>query len=140
MSTVKHKILKSFCNNHSELLNSWKWSLDNLKNNEMIARVQDNREEMNKFNFLFYCLLDERVMKQTHIRSCKQQKAAQDHDFGKVQFVKFLFVNVFEVGLSLSKKSCFICFNENPLKMMKNAFYFILKALFVLKILDFLVT
>ena len=28
--------------------------------------------------------------------------------------------------------------NENPLKMMKNAFYFILKALFVLKIFQFL--
>ena len=34
----------------------------------------------------------------------------------------------------LSKKICFICFNECPLKMMKNAFYFMLKALFVLKI------
>ena len=38
----------------------------------------------------------------------------------------------------LSKIITFICFNENPLKMMKNAFYFILKALFVLKILKFL--
>ena len=32
----------------------------------------------------------------------------------------------------------FICFNEIPLKMMKNAFYFILKAFFVLKIFRFL--
>ena len=32
----------------------------------------------------------------------------------------------------------FICFNESPLKMMKNAFYFILKALFVLMIFKFL--
>ena len=39
-------------------------------------------------------------------------------------------------GLSLSKKICF-CFNESPLKIIKNAFYFILKALFVLKILNF---
>ena len=38
----------------------------------------------------------------------------------------------------LSKRITFICFNENLLKMMKNAFYFILKALFVLKILKFL--
>ena len=38
----------------------------------------------------------------------------------------------------LPKKVLFICFNESPLKMMKNAFYFILKALFVLKILNFL--
>ena len=33
-----------------------------------------------------------------------------------------------KVGLLPSKKSCFICFNENPLKMMKNDFYFILKS------------
>ena len=31
-----------------------------------------------------------------------------------------------------------ICFIENTLKMMKNAFYFILKTLFVLKIFKFL--
>ena len=36
------------------------------------------------------------------------------------------------------KKIIFICFNENPLKMMKNAFYVILKALFVIKIFQFL--
>ena len=38
-------------------------------------------------------------------------------------------------GLSLSKKSFFICFNDSSSKVMKNAFYFILKALFVVKIL-----
>ena len=38
----------------------------------------------------------------------------------------------------LPKKFLFIRFNESPLKMMKNAFYFILKALFVLKIFRFL--
>ena len=39
-----------------------------------------------------------------------------------------------KVGLSPSKKICVICLIESPLKMIKNAFYFILKALFVLKI------
>ena len=43
-----------------------------------------------------------------------------------------------KVGFSPSKKVYFICFIESPLKMMKNAFYFILKALFVLKIFKFL--
>ena len=38
----------------------------------------------------------------------------------------------------LPKKICFICFNGSPPKMMKNAFYFILKARFVLKIFKFL--
>ena len=41
---------------------------------------------------------------------------------------------IFKTGLSSYKKTCFICFNESPLKMMKNAFWFILKALLVLKI------
>ena len=35
------------------------------------------------------------------------------------------------------QKGCFICFNENPLKMMKDAFYFVLKARFVPKIFNF---
>ena len=38
----------------------------------------------------------------------------------------------------LLQRICFICFNESALKMMKNAFYFILKVLFVIKILKFL--
>ena len=38
----------------------------------------------------------------------------------------------------LPKKIIFICFKESCLKMMKNNFYFILKALFVLKIFKFL--
>ena len=42
-----------------------------------------------------------------------------------------------KVGLSLSKNICVICLIESLLKMMKNVF-FILKALFVLKIFKFL--
>ena len=43
----------------------------------------------------------------------------------------------FKAGLSPLKKG-FISFNENPLKLMKNTFYFILKAFFVLKLFKFL--
>ena len=38
----------------------------------------------------------------------------------------------------LPEKVFITCFNDSPLKMMKNAFYFILKAIFVLKIVKFL--
>ena len=38
-----------------------------------------------------------------------------------------------------SKKSCVIFFIESPLKLMGNVFYFILKALFILKIFQFFV-
>ena len=34
---------------------------------------------------------------------------------------------LFKVGLSPSKKNCVVCFVESALKIMKNAFYFILK-------------
>ena len=47
-------------------------------------------------------------------------------------------VKVFRSDSHLPKKKGFICFNANPLKMMKNVFYFIIKALFVLKIFKFL--
>ena len=55
----------------------------------------------------------------------------------------FRFTNVqhhlikLKVRLSPSQISFFICFNDSPSKMMKNAFHFILKALFVLKIFKF---
>ena len=38
----------------------------------------------------------------------------------------------------LSKKFFTICINDSPSQMMKNAFYFILKALFLFKIFIFL--
>ena len=38
----------------------------------------------------------------------------------------------------LPKKYFFVCVTESPLKMIKNAFYFILKTLFTLKIFKFL--
>ena len=48
--------------------------------------------------------------------------------------IKKIWKNNITAGLPPSKKFCFIYYNERPLKMMKNAFYFILKALFFLKI------
>ena len=44
--------------------------------------------------------------------------------------------NGLKAGLSPSKKMCVICFIESLLKIIKNAFCFILKALFVLKIFN----
>ena len=43
-----------------------------------------------------------------------------------------------KLELPPSKKNCVICLIERPLKIMKYAFYFILKALLVLKIFRFL--
>ena len=46
--------------------------------------------------------------------------------------------NFCKVRLSSSKKNFFISFNESSSKKMKNVFYFILKAFFVLKIFKLL--
>ena len=45
---------------------------------------------------------------------------------------------LFKGRLLPSEIKCVVCFIESPLEMMKNAFYFILKALFVLKMFKFL--
>ena len=50
----------------------------------------------------------------------------------------FLSSAKFKVGLSPSKIVVFICFTESSLIMIKNAFYFVLKALLVLKTVEFL--
>ena len=51
-----------------------------------------------------------------------------------------IYVNtkILKVGLSPSKKICFIWFNGSSLKMMENAFYFILKAFLVFKNIGFI--
>ena len=52
--------------------------------------------------------------------------------------IKLLIDKLLKAGLSPSKNNCLICFIENPVKVIKNAFYFILDTLFVLKIFKFL--
>ena len=47
-------------------------------------------------------------------------------------------VPILKLDTHLSKRFCFICLIEGPLEDMKNAFYFILKSLFILKIFRFL--
>ena len=49
-------------------------------------------------------------------------KAALHSQINLIQLIK--------VGLSPAKKNRVICLIESPLKMMKNAFYFILKVCF----------
>ena len=49
-----------------------------------------------------------------------------------------LYTFTFKVGLSPLKKKYFTCFNESPLKIIKNGFYFVIKPLFALKIFKFL--
>ena len=63
------------------------------------------------------------------------------NDTWKLNIHKYTNYNIIEMYINrlkpdshLPKKFLFICLDESPLKMMKNAFCFTLKALFVLKI------
>ena len=73
-------------------------------------------------------------------RSCWSTSTSETFDRGIFRTVNYHrgLTQSLKVGLSLSKKVVFIYFNESPLKMMKNAFYLMLKAIFVLDIFKFL--
>ena len=68
----------------------------------------------------------------------KRSKQKSPH-FIKQETFQFILVDLkrFKVKLSPSKK-CVICFIESSSEMIKNPFYFILKAFFVLKIFKLL--
>ena len=55
----------------------------------------------------------------------------------QVLTVEMDLVKILKVILSPSEKNCFVCFNESPLKTMKNV-YFTLNALSLLEIFKFL--
>ena len=63
------------------------------------------------------------------VENCISQEYCQN------QFLEF---ESFKFGLSPSKKSVLIYLNECSQKVMKNVFYFFLKALSVLKLFTFL--
>ena len=66
---------------------------------------------------------------------------ADNHFYKYIYLFQLLYsiksVFLLKSGSHFPKKNCVICLIESPLKIMKNAFYFILKALFVLKIFKF---
>ena len=72
---------------------------------------------------------------------CMPSWGLSEHSETKLQTTCFYLPHiwsVFNVGLSPFKNICVIRLIESPLKMIKNAFYFTLKALFILKIFKFL--
>ena len=63
-------------------------------------------------------------------------KSPENINLDKIKFKKSI-LNL-NSDSHLLKKIIFTCFNQSPLKVMENAFYFMLKALLVLKIFKFL--
>ena len=54
-----------------------------------------------------------------------------------VSWASYIASVLLKVGISPSKKNCVTCFIESPLKIVKNAFYFILKLLSFSRYLSF---
>ena len=106
----------------SLLKNTSEWPL--LNTGQLIISHLNVKSLRNKFE-----MLQEIIKYKLEIFLISQAKL--DRSFQAGQFM-------LKGGLSTSKKSCVICFSESPLKIMKNGFYFILKAPFVLKIFKFL--
>ena len=105
-----------------------------------------------KLYFMYYLRVVS-VLFSTGLYKC----AFSTYSFGKTRFSSFvclyLWVLIFSFPLcfefnvflknlksdsNLPKEVCIFCFIERPLKMMKNVFYFILKALSILKMFKFL--
>ena len=78
-------------------------------------------------------------IKRDIITLCKHQRHERIflREKGKYIALFFFCINILKSDSHLLKK-CIIYFIEGPLKMMKNAFYFILEELFILKIFKFL--
>ena len=55
-----------------------------------------------------------------------------------MDYYLFFYISVKYFQSDSHVKKIYICFNDSPSKMLKNELYFILKALFVLKIFKFL--
>ena len=73
---------------------------------------------------------------------CKLSKTSMEGYIDEVINLNYTFKVTFKIsfkiGLSPSKNSLYYLLYWNPFKIMKNAFYFTSKALFVLKIFKFL--
>ena len=59
-------------------------------------------------------------------------------DFSRIYIATIYSTKYCKSKFKIGQKNCFVCFNENPQKMLNSAFYFLLKVLFILKRLKFL--
>ena len=63
--TVRGEALQSILSNYEELMDLWEWSLSNIKDTEMKARIRGVQAVMPTFDFLFGCELGIIILKQT---------------------------------------------------------------------------
>ena len=130
--------VRDYCKNEFDHVNKHKYCCkacfdqsnhsNNVQNQDLLPEIGINISDSTD---LVSCIWD---------KQCKGLKGFKTHHWSCKTIKSFdkKMVNDLKDGLSSSEKILLICFNESSLKMMKNAFYFILKALFILKIFKFL--
>ena len=121
-------------------LKSEKWkSCEIIKHSKLVCimrpRILNKKILIRYPHSLVYVGNTWQIVRAEHWRKSNE---SQNGKMRRIIFALIFTLILIKVGLSPSKKVYFIYFNESPLKMMKNAFYFMLKALFVLKILKHL--
>ena len=67
--TVRGDTLGSLIKNHNELMAVWENGIKSTKDTEMKARMIGAQASMQKFSFLFGCLLGEKLLSQSDILS-----------------------------------------------------------------------
>ena len=63
--TVRGEAMHSYLNNYSELMELWDWSLKNVTDTEMKARIRGVQVVMGTFDFVFGCSLGGSILRQT---------------------------------------------------------------------------
>ena len=63
--TIRGQSCQGMIDNYNELMELWEWSLENVKETDMIARIRGVMVYMKQFKFLFGCLLGKMILIQT---------------------------------------------------------------------------
>ena len=102
-------------------------------------RYNTNTATTNKWVSSIYCHAKIRMVMRDklNVKTCFTHKELLDKAIKKNCHEHFGILKNIKFEQSSSKKLGFICFNESPLKMMNNAFYFILKVFLFLRDLQF---
>ena len=74
----------SVFNNHDDLMELWEWSLSNIKDTEMKARIIGAKKIMKSFKFMFACKLGEVLLRETDILSISLQEKSVSAPQGKL--------------------------------------------------------
>ena len=145
--TASHKLMKSHLTKHAQDLCNLSIQYNDLKlllysNIGIVpgnAHINIARRSLSKHRYLFLKTKNQKVV---NLIKRRRQPCNTNYSVPKINISNYYLSNQERQPLKsdshLPKIRFILCFNDSPSEMMKNAFYFILKAFFVLKIFKFL--